>query len=66
MLEYELLKELFLLLKVKTTPLKHWIDSSGWQIAKTTHDVVLSKTIFMISKVNFVTANADEVTTIDA
>jgi hypothetical protein len=62
MLEYELLK-------VKNTPLKHWIDSSGWQIAKAMHDVVLSKTIFMISKVNFVTANAanaDEVTTIDA
>jgi hypothetical protein len=30
------------------------------------HDVVLSKTLFMISKVNFVAANVDEVTTIDA
>ncbi len=65
-MEYELLRELFLLLKVKNTPLKHWSNSSGWQIAKAMHDVVLSKTLCMISKVNFVAANADEVTIIDA
>jgi len=29
------------------------------------HDVVFSKTLFMISEVNFVAINVDEVTTID-
>jgi hypothetical protein len=66
MLEYELLRKLFLLLKVKNTPLKHWSNSSGWQITKAMHDVVLSKMLCMISKVNFVIASANEVTTIDA
>jgi hypothetical protein len=41
MLEYELLKELFLLLKVKNTPLKHLSNNNGWQITKPMHDVVL-------------------------
>lgn len=27
-LEYELLKKLFFLLKVKNNPLKHWLDNS--------------------------------------
>jgi hypothetical protein len=49
MLEYESLREMFLLLKVKNTPLKHWLGSSDWQIAKAMHDVVLSKTLSMIS-----------------
>jgi hypothetical protein len=30
MLEYESLRELFLLLKVKNTPLKHRLDNSHW------------------------------------
>lgn len=41
------------------------LDSSGYQIAKAMHDVVLSKTLFMISKVNFLVVSVDEVTTID-
>jgi hypothetical protein len=64
-LEYELLRELFLLLKVKNTPLKHWSNTSGWQIVEAMHDVVLSKMLFMISKANFVVVSVDEVTTID-
>jgi hypothetical protein len=66
MLEYESLRVLFLFLKVKNTPLKHWSNSNGWQIAKAMHDVVLSKTLSMISKFNFVDVNTDEVRTIDA
>jgi len=66
MLEYELLRELFLLLKVKNTPLKHWLDSSDWQIAEAMHDVVLFKTSSMILKANFVVVSADEMTAIDA
>ncbi len=48
MLEYESLRESFLLLKVKNTPLKHWSNSSGQQIAKAMHHVALSKTLSMI------------------
>jgi hypothetical protein len=55
-LEYESLRELFLLLKVRNTQLKHW----------SMHDVVLSKTLSMISKANFVVVGAYEVTIVDA
>jgi hypothetical protein len=59
-LEYESLKELFLLLKVKNTSLKHWSDSSGKQFAKGMHNVVLSKAILDVSKINYVVVNANE------
>ncbi len=65
MLEYELLREFFLLLKVKSTPLKHWSNYSGWQIANTVQGVVLSKAMSIISKVNYVVVSVDEVTTIN-
>lgn len=42
-LEYELLKELFLLLKAKITPSKHWSYNCDWQIAKVLHDMVHDK-----------------------
>ncbi len=66
MLEYESLREFFLLLKVKNVPLKHWSNNSGWQIAKAMHDVVLLKVMYVISSVNYVVVSAYEVTTIDA
>ncbi len=64
-MEYELLRELFLLLKVINTPLKHWLYSSDSHIAEAMHDVVLSKTLFMISEVNFIVVNANEMNTFD-
>lgn len=66
MLEYELLKELFLLLKVNNTSLEHWLNNIGWHIAKAMHDVVLSKVLFVILKINYVVVSVDKVTTIDA
>jgi hypothetical protein len=66
MLEYELLRELFLLLKVKNTLLQHWSNRNGWYIAKAMHDVVLSKTLFIILEANFVIVSANEVTIVDA
>jgi hypothetical protein len=41
------------------------LDSSGYQIAKAMHDVVLSKVVFIILKVNYVVINVDEVTIVD-
>jgi hypothetical protein len=45
--------------------LKHWSDSSGWQIAKAMDDVVLSKVVFVISKTNYVAIFANKVTIIN-
>jgi hypothetical protein len=60
-LEYESLRELLLLLKVKNTSLKNWLESSGKQFAKAMHNVVLSKAILDISKINYVVVSANEV-----
>jgi hypothetical protein len=59
------LRELFLLLKVKNNPLKHWLDSIGWRIAEAMHDMVLLKVAFAILEANYVANNANEVTTIN-
>jgi hypothetical protein len=48
MLEYDLLSEFFLLLKVKNTSLKHWLNNIGWHITKAMHNVVLSKVVSII------------------
>jgi hypothetical protein len=40
-------------------------DSNGYQITKAMYDVVLSKVVFIILKVNYVVINVDEVTIVD-
>jgi hypothetical protein len=48
--EYELLKGLFLLLRVKISPSNHWLDNScGWQIVEAMQDMVSCKAMFVIS-----------------
>jgi hypothetical protein len=54
-LEYKLLKKLFLLLKVKNNPLKHWLDNNG-----SLQDLVM----FIFAKANYFVINANEVTII--
>jgi len=51
---------------IKNASLKHWLNSSGWQIVEAMHDVVFSKTMFIILEANYVFGNANDVTTIDA
>jgi hypothetical protein len=41
------------------------LDSNGYQITKAMYDVVLSKVVFIILKVNYVVINVDEVTIVD-
>ncbi len=65
MLEYKPMKELFMLLKVKNNPIKHWLDTNGWGIAKTTHDVVIFKTKSIIAIVVCFVINAKNMTTIN-
>jgi hypothetical protein len=51
MLEYESLKELFILIKVKNNPLKHWLEINGYGIAMANmHDVIFKKDEFVIAK----------------
>ncbi len=57
---------IFLLLKVENTPLKHWFDSSGWQITEAMHDVIFSKAMAIISSVIYVVVSVDEMTIVDA
>jgi hypothetical protein len=63
MLEYELLKELFTVVKVKNNPLKHCLNTSGCGIFKAMHDVVISKTKYIVAEDDF--SSMDEKTTID-
>jgi hypothetical protein len=65
MLEYKPMKELFMLLKVKNNPFKHWLDTNGWGIAKAAHDVVIFKTKCIIAKVDCFVINVKNVTTIN-
>jgi hypothetical protein len=50
MLEYKPMKELFMLLKVKSNSFKHWLDINGWGIAKAMHDVVILKRNLSLQK----------------
>jgi hypothetical protein len=51
---------------IKNASLKHWLNSSGWKIVEAMHDVVFSKTMFIILEANYVVGSANDVTTIDA
>ncbi len=54
-----------MLLKIKSTSLKHWSNNIGWQIVNTMHDVVLSKAMYVISKVNYIVVSVDEMTIVN-
>jgi hypothetical protein len=49
MIDYESLKDLFQLLKVKNVSKKHWIDGSRWGMVEVMHEVLLE-----VTKVAFV------------
>jgi len=61
MRDFQGLKDLSIMLKVKHTPKKHWINSSGWGIV----DLLLQSIRNAINVVDFLSMNVDEVTTID-
>jgi len=63
MLEYESLKELFTVVKVKNNPLKHCSNTSDCGIIKAMHDVVSYKIKYIIEEDDF--SSMDEKTTID-
>jgi hypothetical protein len=65
MINYESLKDLFQLLKVKSVFRKQWIDKFGWGMAKVMHKVLLEaiETTFTIA--SFIIISANEVIAID-
>jgi hypothetical protein len=65
MRDFEGLKDLFVVLKVKHTPKKHWINSSGWGIVESMNDLLLQSIRNGINVIDFLSMNVDEVTTID-
>jgi hypothetical protein len=62
---FESFRELYLLLNVKNNPKKHYTNSSGWEMAKCMHKVVLQNTKTIVQDFAFFALSADEVTTID-
>jgi hypothetical protein len=65
MTSFESLRDLYLLLNVKNNPRKHWIDNSGWEMAKCMHKVVLQNMKTTMQDFSFFALNANEVMTID-
>ncbi len=63
--KFESLRDLYLLLNVKNNPRKHWTDSSGWEMAKCIHKVVLQNMKTIVQDCIFFALNAYEVMTID-
>jgi hypothetical protein len=65
MIDYEDLKYLFQLLKVKSVSRKPWFDTLGWGMAKVMHILLLEaiKVAFVVAP--FIVISADEVTMID-
>jgi hypothetical protein len=41
---FESMKKLFDILKVKNIPCKHWFDSTGWHMAKNMHWIIIEST----------------------
>ncbi len=65
MIDFEGLKDLFSLFKVKHTPKKHWSHFIGWGIIELMNQVLLQSTCDAVNVVNFLFMNVDEVTTTD-
>jgi hypothetical protein len=52
-------------LKVKNNPRKNWTNGSGWGMAETMHDVVLTSTKVIRQVANYFSMSANEATTLD-
>ncbi len=59
MIDYESLKDLFQLLKVKSVFKKHWIDSSGWGMVEVMCEILLEiiKATFAVFSLIVITTN---------
>jgi hypothetical protein len=65
MLNFEGLKDIFTILKVKHNPKKHWSDSTWWGIVESMNDMLLESIRKAINVANFLFVNANEVIVLD-
>ncbi len=65
MIDYEDLKYLFQLLKVKSVSRKPWFDTLGWGMVEVMHIILLEVTKLAFVVAPFIVISANEVTTID-
>jgi len=65
MTNFEGPKDLFTMLKVKHTFLKHWTNFVGWGIIEPMNKLLLESTQNVIVATKFILINANEITAID-
>ncbi len=65
MCDYERTMTLFLHLKVKNVPKKHWSETSGWEMSEHMHGCVLSALKSAVQSAFYIAISADEVTAVD-
>jgi hypothetical protein len=65
MTDYVSAEQLFQDLNVPHHPRKHWSEGSGWEIAEAMAKVISYRTRADLAKASYISASADEVTTID-
>jgi hypothetical protein len=65
MIDFEGLKDLFTMLKVKHILKNHWTNFVGWGIVESMNDLLLESTQNIVIATNFIHVNVDEVTAIN-
>jgi hypothetical protein len=65
MIGYESMKFLMEHLGLPKMPLKHWSDSSRWEIAESINNVISAKTKSVVRSASFIALSCDEVTALD-
>jgi hypothetical protein len=65
MCDYEREQYLLRHLKVKNVPIKHWSETSGWEMAEHLHGCVLAALKGVVQSARIISISIDEVTAID-
>jgi hypothetical protein len=65
MCDYEREQYLLRHLKVKNVPIKHWSETSGWEMAEHLHGCVLAALKGVVQSARIISISVDEVTAID-
>jgi len=65
MTNFESLKELFIVFKIKHTPKKHWMDSVRWGVVESMNELLLESTQNVIVVANFIYVSDNKVIAID-
>ena len=63
--EYEHMKGLLEQLGCPKLPLKHWFDSSGWELVKNLYNIVQRYTKLVVNEAKYLSLTCNEVNTVD-